>query len=175
MSVARDFVISFGSLSAGEHEFEFEVNDSFFQQFENSIIQNGNVDVLVVLERKDNMLLLDFTMEGTVTVSCDRCLEDLDLDIEGYNELIVKIGSENEELTEDVIVISSKEHEIDVAQYIYEYLTLMIPMRNVHDEEEGSHGCDPEVLKEIEKHLSRSPDDPPSDPRWDDLKNINLN
>ncbi len=164
----RDFIINFGSLTTGEHEFEFEVTDSFFKKFDNSIIEKGNVDVLVVVERKDNMLLLDFTMEGEITVQCDRCLENMELELEGYNELIVKLGDENEELSEEMIVISSREHELDVSQYIYEFLTLMVPMRNVHDD----NGCDPEVLKEIEKHLSH---DHPSDPRWDALKDINLN
>ena len=45
MNSARDFVISFGSLGKGEYEFQFDVNDSFFQRFENSIIQKGQVDV----------------------------------------------------------------------------------------------------------------------------------
>ena len=179
MSVARDFTINIGSLTEGEHEFEFVVRDSFFKQFENSVIQKGEVDVLVVVEKKDNMLLLDFTMEGTVIVPCDRCLEDLALDIQSFNELIVKIGEENEELSEDVIMISSKLHDLDVSQYIYEYLTLMIPMRNVHgegdDAGENSEACDPEILKEIEKHLHHDHDQPPNDPRWDALKNINLN
>jgi uncharacterized protein len=175
MSTARDYIINFGSLGPGEQEFEFQVNDSFFQRFENSVIQKGNVDVLVVVEKKENMLLLDFTMEGTVTIPCDRCMEDLDLDIEGYNELIVKLGEQNEELSEDMIVISSKEHEIDVAQYIFEYITLMIPMRNVHDEDENGQSCDPEVLKELEKHLSHEQNDSETDPRWDGLKDINLN
>ena len=175
MGVTRDFIINFGSLAAGEHEFEFEVKDSFFKRFENSIIEKGAVNVLVVLEKKDKMLLLDFTMEGTVTVQCDRCLENLDIDIEGYNELIVKIGEEKEELSEKVVVISSKEYEIDVAQYIYEFITLMIPMRNVHDENESGQKCDPEILKELEKHITHESPEAPSDPRWDALKNINLN
>src|SRR5436190_13438459 len=103
MSNERDFVINFGSLTTGEHEFEFEVNDSFFKRFENSIIERGQIDVLVVVEKKDNMLMLDFTMQGDVIVTCDRCLEDLELEIEGYNELIIKIGEANEELSETVV------------------------------------------------------------------------
>lgn len=175
MSIARDFIVNFGSLAPGEHEFQFEVNDSFFKRFEHSVIEKGSIDVLVVVTKKDNMLLFDFTMEGTVTVQCDRCLEDLDLDIEGYNELIIKIGEENEELSEKVVVISSKEYEIDVAQYIYEFLSLMMPMRNVHDENENGQKCDPEILKELEKHITHESPEAPSDPRWDALKNINLN
>jgi uncharacterized protein len=172
MSDTRSFVINYGALASGEHEFEYEINETFFQRFENSLIQKGDVDVLLVIDKKDNMLLLDFTMEGTITVQCDRCLEDLDLDIEGYNELIVKFGNENKELSENIVMMSSKEHEIDVAQYIYEYLTLMIPMRNVHEDENGESTCDPEVIRELEKH--KIPD-ASSDPRWDALKKINLN
>ncbi len=173
MGVANDFIINIGSLAAGEHEFEFELNDSFFTRFEHSIINKGSVDVLVVVKKKDNMLLLDFTMEGIVTVQCDRCLEDLDLNVESYNELIVKIGEANEELSEKIVVITSKEYEINVAQYLYEFISLSIPMRNVHDE--NGQVCDPEILKELEKHITHENPEPPSDPRWDALKNINLN
>ncbi|MEO8211534.1 MAG: DUF177 domain-containing protein [bacterium] len=175
MSNEREYMINFGSLTKGEHEFEFEVDDSFFKRFENSIIDRGQVDVLVVVDKKDNMLMLDFTMQGNVIVTCDRCLEDLELEIEGYNELIIKIGAENEELSETVVVVSSKEHEIDISQYIYEFITLIIPMRNVHDDEANGQTCDPEILKEIDKHLIQENPEPPVDPRWDALKNINLN
>jgi uncharacterized metal-binding protein YceD (DUF177 family) len=174
MSAARDYTIHLGSLGSGEEEFEFHVSEKFFQKFEQSIIQKGEVDVLVVVEKKENMILLDFTTAGEVTVPCDRCLQDLVMEIEGYNELIVKIGDHNEELSEDVIMISSKEHEIDLSQYIYEFISLMIPMRNVHDESENGQACDPEVLKEIQKHINHD-HEPQSDPRWDGLKNINLN
>jgi len=136
----REYVIEFGALPKGQHEFEFEVDDSFFQQFEGSIISRGHADVLVVLERQqDNLLLLDFTIEGTVTVTCDRCLDDLDLDIVSYNELVVKLGEQAEEQSDDVIVIPSGEHNIDIAQFIYEYVTLAIPMRNVHEEDESGN------------------------------------
>ena len=177
MSDSKQFVINFGSLPAGEHEFHFEVNDSFFTQFENSIIQKGNVDVLVVLEKKENMLLLDFTMEGGVSVPCDRCLEDLGLEVEGYNELIVKFGVADDDESEDVIVLDPKEYELNVGQFIYEFLTLMIPMRNVHGEGEDDteSGCDPDVLKELEKHLAKEKEAEETDPRWDALKGFNPN
>ena len=177
MSGAREYVINYGSLPFGEHEFEFHVSDSFFQKFENSLVQKGDIDVLVVLDKKEAMMLLDFTMEGHIIVECDRCLEDLDLDIESFNELIVKLGEETGEEAEDVIVISTREHELDVAQYIYEYISVLIPMRNVHEDEEGNPDCDPEVLKVLEKHIApeEKEENPPADPRWDALKGINLN
>ena len=108
MSGAREYVINYGSLPFGEHEFEFHVSDSFFQKFENSLVQKGDIDVLVVLDKKEAMMLLDFTMEGHIIVECDRCLEDLELPIDSYDELIVKFGDSEETETEEVIVVGEK-------------------------------------------------------------------
>lgn len=175
MSGSREYVINYGSLPFGEHEFEFQVNDKFFQRFENSLVQKGNIDVLVVVDKKETLMLLDFTMEGSVIVECDRCLEDLELPIDSYDELVVKFGESEETESEEVIVVSSKEYEINVAQFIYEYISLQIPMRNVHDEEDNGQTCDPEILKAIEKHQPQQEEIPLADPRWDALKGINLN
>ncbi len=119
-------MINFGSLAEGEHEFEYRIDDSFFQKFEHSPVQNGDVDVLVVVEKKDNMLLLDFTMEGALILACDRCLEDLELEMESFNELIVKFGDvkEEQEVSEDVLILPAKENELDISRFIYEYITL---------------------------------------------------
>lgn len=175
MKRSGKYVINFGSLTDDVHEFEFEIDDSFFEQYENSIVQKGTIDVLVTVEKKQNMLLLDFTMEGTITVQCDRCLEPLDLDLSSYNELIVKVGEEEDQGSDDVIVLSSKEHELDVSQYLYEFITVAVPLRNVHDEDEnGNSTCNPEVIKEIEKYRIHE-EEKHVDPRWEGLKGINLN
>lgn len=177
MTGQREFVISFGNLGEGEHEFEYRIGDSFFQKFEHSRVVKGNVEVLVIVERQENMLLLDFTMDGELTLSCDRCLEDLELEMESFNELIVKFGDvkEMEEVSEDVIILPAKESELDISRFIYEYIMLLIPMRNVHEDEEGNPACDPEVMKDLSKHGINTDGEHKIDPRWDILKNINLN
>ena len=179
MGGKKEFIIPFGNLGKGEHEFEFEVDSTFFKQFDESIIQDGQVSILVVLEKKEGILLLDFTLQGKVVVACDRCLEELELELEGYNELIVKIGKPEEDAdSEDILYLSPREHELDISQLIYEYITVMIPMRNVHEDEDGNPECRKEALENIEKHLAHEPkedEEPPTDPRWDILKGINLN
>ena len=151
MNLMDQFRIQFGSLTNGEHEFEFEIDDKFFEHFENSVIQHGHVDVLVTVEKKDYMLVVDFTMEGTVGVQCDRCGENMDVELSGYNELTVKFGEEDLGEEDDVIIISPKENELNVAQFIYEYATLLVPMRNVHpDDENGVSTCNPEILRKLE-------------------------
>ncbi|REJ80836.1 MAG: DUF177 domain-containing protein [Bacteroidetes bacterium] len=179
MSASKEFVIDFGSLEPGEHEFEFEVKDSFFQEYPDSPVLRANLDVLVTMDKSEQMMLLDFTIAGDLSVNCDRCLEELELELETFNELIVKFGESEEEDSEDVIIIPASEHEIDVSRFIYEYITVLIPMRNVHEDEEGNPQCDPEALKNIEKYIKtekeEGKDDDDNDPRWDALRNINLN
>jgi uncharacterized protein len=175
MNRSEKYSINFGSLSIGIHEFMFEISDEFFEQFENSIIQKANADVLITLERKDTMLLLDFTIQGAVNLPCDRCLEPLNVEVEGYNELVVKFGEEEGEESEDVIVVPHKSYELNVAQFIYEYITMMIPLRNIHPyDENGKSLCNPDALEAIEKYRFHE-EEKKADPRWDALKNINPN
>jgi uncharacterized metal-binding protein YceD (DUF177 family) len=175
--VARNsFEIEFGGLGEGVHEFEFHVDDSFFARFENSLVRHGDLDILVTLEKEPGMLLMDFTFSGAITTTCDRCLDDLVVPVEGYNELLVKLGDEEgqgEDSEVDMIHLPAREHVLDVSELLLDYISLQLPIRNVHpDDENGKSTCNSDVLREMEKHLSQ---DHPADPRWDVLKNINLN
>ena len=175
MKRSEKYMINFGSLSKGIHEFVFEIDADFFEQFENSIVQKVKADILVTLEKNDIMLLLDFTINGIAKLPCDRCLEELNVEIEGFNELLVKFGELAGEESEDVIVLPNKAHQLDVSQFIYEYISMLIPLRNVHaDDETGKSLCNPEALKEIEKYKIHE-EQKPTDPRWEGLKSINPN
>src|SRR5436190_23549959 len=92
MIAHNSYLIDFGGLGEGVHEFEFHVDDSFFARFENSLVRQGELDILVTLEKEPGMLLLDFTFSGTIVTTCDRCLDRLELEVEGYNELIARLG-----------------------------------------------------------------------------------
>lgn len=171
------YLIDFGGLNTGVHEIEFHVDKTFFAKFENTLVQQGDIDILVTIDRKPNLALVDFTFNGTISTICDRCLDSLDIEIEGYNELLVKFGSVRKEESEsddmDVITLAEREQELDLSEFIYEYVTLQIPIRNVHPEDEnGNSTCNSEALKEMEKHITHEHTD---DPRWEVLKKINLN
>jgi uncharacterized protein len=176
MNYLDRFRINFGSLPIGEHEFEFEIDDKFFEQFENSPVQRGFFDVLVTVNKQEHILLFDFTIEGSIVTQCDRCGEDMDVETNGYNELTVKFGEEMGEVDADVIIISPKEHELNVAQFIYEYIALMMPLRRVHENDEnGNSTCNPETINKLESLLLHEEEAKPADPRWEILKKINLN
>jgi len=166
----KQFVIPFVGLSAGNHQFDFEIDDKFFASFEYSEIKEAWAHVRLDLERQDRMLVLNFTISGTIRVLCDRCLGEFDMPVTGDEEYFIKFGHEHKEEDENVLVISENETHIDIANLIYDYLSLRVPYRVVHpDDENGVSQCDPEALARIEQLSARKE----NDSQWDALKNFN--
>src|SRR6185295_17256594 len=146
--------IQLAGLSTGQHTFDFTADDRFFARYEQSIVQHGKVDVSVTLLKQERVMVLDFSYEGWVRLTCHRCLEEFDSPLVGDNRLLVKWGSHTEEESDEIITIASGESELDVSQYIYEYINLMIPLRTVHpDDADGNSTCNPEILAILNKHL----------------------
>lgn len=171
---SRQFVIHFAGLEIGRHKFDFEVHDSFFKDFENSEVENGNFSVIVDLLKQSTMLVLDFELVGITKTICDRCSEELNLKVEGKNRLIVKLGNDDFEEESDIVSIPLTDSEIDIAQYVYEYIILSLPQRRVHAEiKMGKSGCNPETLKKLEKVLSKEKKKQ-IDPRWEKLKTLKI-
>jgi len=168
MNYLRHFIIPFSGLKVGNYTFTFEIEDKFFEHFEYSEIKKGKLHIDCHLDKQARMMVLYFDITGTVRVPCDRCAEEFDQLIEGKQKLIVKFGVDHTEESEDILVITDKEHELDVSQYLYEYIHLLLPIKKVHGtDENGNSLCDPEVIryiKEVEDH--------PADPRWEILQKL---
>jgi uncharacterized metal-binding protein YceD (DUF177 family) len=99
---------------------------------------------------------LHFTFDGWAEVSCDRCLDPLKLDISSDAQMFVKFDDHaGEEDTEDndVIILPYDEDRLDVAQYLYEYAHLSLPIRRVH---EDNAGCNPEMMQKLEQYLVKN-------------------
>lgn len=172
------YVIAYKGLKDGLHLFDFKVDAKFFESFENSEIEKGDVDVRVSMNKKTTMLEFEFQIEGKVTVLCDRCLDPVEIEVENEAPLFVKFGDETHEETEELIVLSEQETEIDLSQFIYEFVHLSLPYRRVHpDDKNGKSTCNKEMLKRLEE-LSVNEEKTDTDPRWNELKNLfnnNLN
>jgi uncharacterized protein len=165
----KEFIIQFVGLSLGNHRFEYEVNDQFFERFEFSQLQHGLVKVVVDMEKQDRMLVFSFDLKGIVEVTCDRCGEEFMLPVSGNQHLIVKFGLAFLEESDEMIVIPSTEYKFDIAPYLYEYLHLMLPWRIVHpDDADGNTTCNPDTLRRLEELAPHSA----VDPRWAALEKL---
>lgn len=170
MDWRRNFIVQFEGLKEGLHHYDFKIDDAFFAVFEGELVNRGALDVDLEFEKKSNMLVLNFTISGKVITECDRCGDDLDVPLEFSRRLIVKYGVEGEEPSEDLAFIPHSAYELDVSPYIYEFVVLAMPLRNVHPKGK----CNAEALARLEELSSKN--DPDIDPRWsklNELKNDN--
>jgi len=164
-----DFIIPFRGLALEVHRFHYEIDGSFFEELEYTELQGAAVNVDLDLERQERMLVLDFDIRGTVDVPCDRCLDNIAWPVDSRWQLIIKFGEVYEEESDDVIVIPHEQHQIDVTQYLFEYITLMVPIRKVHpDDEDGNSTCNPAMIRILEQHQEHED----TDQRWDALRGL---
>ena len=171
MDILKKYKISFSGLQIGHHSFDFQINDQFFESFEKSRVQKGNLFLKVEMDKSETMLQLHFSFKGEVTVTCDRCLDDFLYPLEFNELLIVKYGYKKHEESENILVIDANEYEIEIAQYIYEYVNLALPMQLIHpDLKNGESTCNPDFLKNFE--FQENEDDIEMDPRWEALKKL---
>jgi uncharacterized metal-binding protein YceD (DUF177 family) len=157
MARLNTFKIQFHSFGNGEHEFSFNVDDSFFTFFEEGEIGHGKVDIKVVLTKGIRQMQFDIYLDGWVEVACDLCLDAFNQDIKADYTLFGKFGEGNSEAEVDVIWFSDGDYEIDLASYIYEYIVLSLPMKKVHpDDPDGESGCDPDMLDRLNEMVYTS-------------------
>ena len=177
MSWKSKYDIEYKGLSEGIHDFDFEVDSKFFEHFEESLIDNCNILVVVLLEKRSSFLNLHFKIKGNVELICDRCLEPYLHKIKHETDVFVKFGETESEEGDNVIWVLPEEHHINIAQLIYEFAVLSIPIRHVHPKKaNGERECNKEMIEKLKIYKASSKEDKSkTDPRWDALKNLNNN
>src|SRR5690554_3248040 len=128
----EEFIIPFFGLKEGKHEFNFSIDQTFFEAFENSLLDDAEIEVKLKLEKTSSMLILDFKTKGETRVPCDRCGDDFNLTIKSKERIFVKFGEETFDQTDDIIVLSPGSHEIDISHPLYELLVLGLPNKRTH-------------------------------------------
>ena len=171
MSILSFYNIAFKGLSQGKHLFEFEVDDKFFAEFEDGLVDSGQVNIRLTIEKQSSLMIFWFDIHGTVNVQCDRCLEMYDQKIESLNRIFVKFGEKEYVDGDDVIWVSTNDYQLNVAQLIYEFTGLAIPIKRIHpDDENGNSTCDPEMIKKLSKYIIK--EEEPKTSVWNDLKKL---
>lgn len=174
MNVLKDYLIPFVGLKLGKHQFDYQLDNSFFEHFDYNEFNAINIKVNVVLEKKSTMLELTFKHKGTVNVPCDLTNEDFDLPIKGKINLIVKFGEVFNNDNEELLILPHGEYQIDVAQYIYESIVLSVPLKRIHPGiKDGTLETKVlETLNELSPNEKKENNNDNIDPRWDNLKKL---
>lgn len=143
MDVTKEYAIAWKGLKNGTYHFDFKVDNALFEAYESTDIKGGDLTVEVTLDRGESMLSLQTVIRGTVTVACDRCLEECRLPVAFDGTLLVRFSDEVHDYDGEVTWISPAETHVSLAQYIYESIVLSLPYQRVHPEGE----CDADMLR----------------------------
>ncbi|MCC8119818.1 MAG: DUF177 domain-containing protein [Bacteroidales bacterium] len=143
------------SLGAGTHEFEFHLDGQFFANMENADIRKADVVVKLKVTLVHDRYDLQFTMQGTVTTLCDRCLDDLELPIDTSYRILVEYGKDYNDDSDDLLIIPSSDSNLNVAYMIYDTVALAIPMKHVHP----LGKCNRQMTSLLRKHRTRANDE----------------
>ena len=174
MNNRRNYDIAFVGLKPGIHEFEYEINDKFFQDFQEQEFRNCIAHVRMTLDKKTGFMLLKFEVGGKVNITCDRCGNDLPLNLWDEFNVVVKMVEDPEKMNEqeedpDVYYISKGESHLHVDDWIYEFVNLSIRMQRMCTEDElGGPHCNKEVLAMLKKLEAKN--DIPENPIWKGLE-----
>ncbi len=175
MKSLLQYSIPYTGLKLGIHQFEFEVDDAFFNEFEYSLVKSGKLKVDLELEKQETMMILHFRISGEMMLGCDVCLGDYPYQVKIDERQIAKFTGnlDLEEDTEEIIVLTKNENEINVASLIYEYINLAVPYINRCSDEGNTQWCDQEMIEKL-RQLSGGTEEETNnvDLRWEALKNI---
>lgn len=174
MKSLQEYHIQFSGLKLGKHRFDFEIDERFFQEFEYSLVKNGKLKVELELDKQETMLILQFGISGEILVNCDVCLSELPSAVEIEERQIVKFSNDEnlEDDTDEIIVLSKNDHEIDVSTLVYEYINLAVPYINRCEDPGNTTWCDQEMIGKLKSLSGEKEEQKNADPRWDALKNI---
>lgn len=157
MSQHREYEIAFVGLKQGMHLFEYRIEDKFFVPYGEQDFENCNANIKLSLDKNNGFMLLKFDVDGELNVACDRCGNTLPTQLWDEFNIIVKMVDDPEmmngqEEDPDVHYIGRGESHLHLADWIYEFINLSIPLQKMCKEEEmGGPKCNTEVLEKLRK------------------------
>lgn len=158
-------------LSNSTHHFSFEVDDGLFKRYGGDLISNGSFIADVMIDKRETFLEVNFEIQGTAKLICDRSLEPFDYPMWVGKKVVFKFGDENQELTDEIVIIHRDTQQLELGQYIYEFISLAVPMKKLHprfrEEEDSSEG---KIIYSSESSARAGSAE--TDPRWDKLKDL---
>jgi uncharacterized metal-binding protein YceD (DUF177 family) len=157
MSRRREFEIAFVGLKPGVHEYNYSIDDKFFEAFQQQDFRNCKAHVKLLLDKKSGFMLLKFEVGGAMEVTCDRCNNNLPLELWDEFNITVKMVEDpelmnNQEDDPDMYYVSQGDSHIDVANWIYEFINLSLPMQKTcqYETMDGPY-CNVDALNMLKK------------------------
>lgn len=171
MKQLNEFLIPFIGLKLGKHQFDYQINNKFFENFDFNEYENSDIKVTVVLEKKSSFMELHLKHKGTVNVFCDSTGEPFDLEIKSNMRIVVQFGEEFNSDNDELLILPHGEHQLDISQFIYEMIVLSVPLKRTHPGVKDGTLQSAAFIKLKELQVEEKKEEN-IDPRWEKLKQL---
>ena len=158
-------------LKNGTHHFQFELVPDFFKTFENNLVKEGYGTASLEMDISEAIITLNFIIKVNVLLTCDLSLESYREPLICEKKHIVRFGLTNEELSDDISIIDMGTQTLDVSNYIYEYVSLEIPMKKILPKLRNQERTEL-VYEDKNPSFNDQEKDDTADPRWEVLRKI---
>ena len=169
----KEYSIPFAGLKEGKHKFEYHIDNAFFESFDYHEFNDAAIGLNIVLEKMATVLELEMKTKGIVNLHCDLTNEPFDQKTEASLKLLVKFGESYNDEDDEILILPHGEHQVNIAQYIYEMIVLSVPSKRIHPGVlDGT--LNSEALKKLEelRPKENKKDKNKIDPRWEVLKKL---
>ena len=140
MAEVNSNCIVLDTLEIGDYSFDFQLHNDYLSQLESSFLSGGEVRVSARLKLREEDYDLWMEVDGDVTVTCDRCLDNMTVHVHDARDMETELD----------------EKELDLNWLAYELIVINLPA--VHCHPEG--GCNPEMIALLQDHLCSTTEEP---------------
>ena len=185
MGKFTQYKIDLKNLPDDASAYTYELDRRFFDAIDHEDVKKGNVKAELEVKKATSSYEIDFHLVGAVQIPCDRCLDEMDQEIDAIGRLIVKFGEEYFEDSDELVIIPESEGAINVAWYLYEFIVLNIPIKHVHEigncnksmvskyrKHQAVNIADEDDLQDDDEDIADDASEEQTDPRWDELKKL---
>ncbi len=175
MSKKENYTIQLNTLAEGQHTFTHSLGEDFLLAYPNELIEGLSCNVSVLCDKTETLVTCTFDISGNLVLLCDRTLEIFDFPVHIKELMYYKFGEQYEELSENLIVLPEKTAEIDLAQPIYDFLSLSVPSRKLHPSQRDDQYEEeqPFFFSTAAREENPQAEQPSStDPRWAKLNTL---
>jgi uncharacterized metal-binding protein YceD (DUF177 family) len=167
----KEYKIPHAGLKKDIHEFSYELTEKFFANFDNALISKCSIQVNITFDNRQEPYMIEVDLDGTVWGECDRCTASIPLSIHASFVVYVKYvydESMKEQEDAEIIYIAKDDTNIDITQFLYDYVHLSIPIHKICDNPGKTEYCDQEIVRILEQKTT----DNTTDPRWAGLDKL---
>ena len=164
----KAFSIDIVGLANKVHDFDFQINQPFFDHYGKELIEEGDLKARVQLDKRETMIEARFNINGSIHLICDRSLDPYEQVLDIDKMVVFKFGHQEVELSDEIVLITRETPQIDLGQFIYEFIALEVPMKKLHPRFQNENTEDEFIYRSETEDKSENT----TDPRWDALKKL---